>query len=166
MTLEDELAQWNGKVVEVVDDIYSRHAEAPDFAQRLVAGLEQVDIQRGASWLLKHFFENGGALDANQISTAYATLPHLAHWETKLHILQSMPYMPIGENDLEAVEPFLKAALNDKKKFVKAWAYNGYHLLAQQHEGFRVEVDLLLQKGLVDESGSIKARIRNILKGK
>lgn len=164
MTLSDEIGLWDGKTVAIIDDIFNRYRDQPTFLDELVNGLADPQLQRGGSWLLKKALEEKQALSSAQVEQIYMVLDQLDHWETKLHILQSMDKLPIPSEQAATVEAFLQRCLNDKKKFVKAWAYNGYHLLGRQHPIYQTEADALLQKGLLEESASVKARIRNILK--
>ena len=51
-----------------------------------------------------------------------------------------------------------------QEKFVRAWAYNGFYLLAVQHGEYEAEARQLLTMALRDEPASVKARVRNVLK--
>ena len=93
-------------------------------------------------------------------------LDRLEHWESKLHLLQSMPYMPIEKPVKQPVEFFLRNCLVDNVKFVRAWSYNSFHLLALQYPEYQAEVDKFFEMAMCDEVASVKARIRNILKQK
>lgn len=162
--METEILAWDRKSVAVIRAIYDRHMGRTAFSAELVAALSDESLQVGASWLLKYHFEQGERLTQPQVDAVYAQLPIFAHWETKLHILQSMAYMPIGETISAEVYQFVQQCLTDKKKFVRAWAYNGLYLLAKQHGEYEAEARQKLDAAMRKESGSIKARARNIFK--
>jgi len=94
----------------------------------------------------------------------YKSLGTQEHWEAKLHILQSLPYLPIAERNRKAVEAFLRLTLTDANKFVRAWSYNGFYELARQHPKYQAETEQFFQMAMRDEAASVKARIRNIMK--
>lgn len=118
----------------------------------------------GASWLVKHHLESNKSLSENERTVVYQLLPALEEWQARLHVLQSIPLMPIPESCWQALEIFLRQSLNDPNKFVRAWTYNGLHELARFNDALREEVDAILEMGLRDEPASVKARIRNIKK--
>ena len=91
-------------------------------------------------------------------------LDKLEHWETKLHILQSIPFMPIEITERKKVDAFLRETLTDPNKFVRAWSYNGFYELAMQHSEYLNETKQFFEMAMRDEAASIKARIRNIMK--
>lgn len=78
--------------------------------------------------------------------------------------LQSVEYLPIAADDGKLFEQFLRIAITDNNKFVRAWAYNGFYLLAKQYDEYRVEVEQFFNMAMNDEVPSVKALIRNILK--
>lgn len=164
MELEQEIASWNKKSADDILEIYGRHASSPSFIPDLIPLIAQEATQSGATWLLKQYFEDGNRLAQADINTVYQSLPQLEEWEAKLHILQSIPYMPIPASEAARVHSFLHQCVTDTKKFVRAWAYNGFDELATQHQEFAAETEQLLESALQDEATSVKARVRNILK--
>lgn len=164
MDLKQEIAEWNGRFVDEIEGIYGRFSSTPTFITQLVSCMEQKPLQKGASWLLKHHFEQGGQLAQAEINCIYQLLSDLGHWEAKLHILQCMPFMPIEKSSANSVHEFLTTRITDKNKMVRAWAYNGFYELAVQHETYKAEATQLLQTALTDEAASVKARVRNVMK--
>lgn len=146
--------------------IYDRHADNPALGTELVSLLADPVLQKPASWLLRRTLEAGQTLSVRQAQPLFRSLSGLVDWETRLQILQSLPYLTIGKRDVKPLEAFLRDCLAGTNKFVRAWAYNGFHELALQHDGFQAEVDQLLAQALEDEAASIKARVRNILQQK
>lgn len=163
MNFQHEIETWDGKTVAALDDLFARYGRETEFVATLIAYLEQPILQVGASWLIKKVAESDRAIPPNEVHAIYALLPQLEAWQTKLHILQSIPFLPISDNQKSAVEAFLRACLLDKNKFVRAWAYNGFYELARQHTDYHDEMMALFDRALHEEAASVKARIRNLL---
>ena len=162
--LDRDLACWDGKSSSDIQAIYDRHCDAQSFAKNLVSLMTTGVQQKGASWMLKCYLEQGGFLDAQDIRAIYASIPRLTDWETRLHTLQSMPYMPIEPRDRELVEVFVREGLTDENKFIRAWSYNGMYELAGSFPELRKAACQFFEMAMRDESPSVKARIRNLLK--
>ena len=79
-------------------------------------------------------------------------LPNLKCWETKLHILQSLPYMKIANSEKKKVEQLLRKCLIDENKFVKAWAYNRLYTISMQHSEYGEETKQFLEVVMKDEA--------------
>lgn len=164
MSHQQRTAEWDGKSAEGIKAIFAKYHREDDFADNLITMLEFPAAQKGASWQLKAWLEDGASLSDEQLEQFYAHMPNFKNWETQLHYLQSLPYLSIPESQKEPVRTFLDQCLASKNKFVRAWTYNGYHLLAQQHSEFTEKVDVMLINALESEAPSVKARIRNIKK--
>ena len=158
------LKNWDGKSADDITAIYFDYCETPDFTNTIINLMQDTDLQNGAAWLLKKHLELGETLTTSQVEKIYTFLTKLSHWEAQLHILQSIPYLPISTKQKNFVEFFLRTCLTDKNKFVRAWTYNGFHELASQYPEYQNEVDAMLAEALQKEAASVKARIRNILK--
>ena len=164
MNIKQAIINWDGKSVDDIRAIYARCKEQSDCIQIMIELIQDPSCQIGASWLLKAWLESKNKLEASQIKTIYGLLNKLEHWETKLHLLQSLPLMPIGQADRGKVEAFLRANLIDTNKFVRAWSYNGFYVLATQYPAYVPEVKQFFEMAMRDEAASVKARIRNIMK--
>ncbi len=164
MSIEQEIAAWNGKSTDDIRVIYNSHHVMPDFASTVIKLLKESVYQKAATWLLKAWLESGNKLEKNQIKVVYGFLNKLDHWEAKLHVLQSMPFMPIDKSDRKKVEAFLRVTLTDYNKFVRAWSYNGFYELASQHSEYLSETKQFFEMAMRDEAASVKARIRNLMK--
>lgn len=163
-SIDQEIADWDGKSAEIINAIYERYSNSPNFIHKIIKLIKKNDQQKGATWLLKKWLESKNQLNSNSIKNTYNSLELLAHWESKLHILQCIPFMPIGKNEREKVERFLRENLTDSNKFVRAWSYNGFYELALQYPEYTSEVQQFFKTALKDEAASVKARIRNIAK--
>jgi hypothetical protein len=165
MSLAKDLVAWDGKQTEPLEKIYRTQSASPKFIEQLTVMLSAVELQGGASWLLKHHLEQNGRLTNDCISQIYEELGSLETWESKLHVLQSLPMLPIPDADVQKVRHWLEQCLEEPNKFVRAWAYNGFYELAKQHPVHRRAVKKLLEQALQAESAaSVQARIRRCLK--
>ena len=164
MSIEIEIAAWDGKSADYIAAIFSSHHKQPKFVDTLIKLAEITSYQKGATWLLKAWLEDGNKLNKNQVKKIYRHLENLEHWEARLHMLQCLPFMPIGEDEKKSVEAYLRTTLTDSNKFVRAWTYNGFYELAKEHPEFRNETKQFFEMAMKDESASVKARIRNLLK--
>lgn len=161
MNLREDIAGWDGKSAEAIGRIYTRHRTDPAFVRNILDYSREGSLEVGATWLLKRHVEEGGKADA---AAVYRLAPGLGHWEAKLHVLQCMPHLPVPAPQRKAMERFLRACMADEAKFVRAWAYSGFHALAAQYPAYRDEARNLLEAALESEPASVKARIRQTLK--
>lgn len=160
--LKQALHNWNGKSAQDIGDIYSARCQQDDFMPEVVSLMADLSLQRGATWLLKHALASGFTLKDDLSREIFGLLTALADWQSRLHLLQSLPSLPIPVADKQRLELFLRACLSDSNKFVRAWAYNGFYLLACAYPEYREEVRQFFQLAMQDEPASVKARLRNI----
>ena len=164
MAIEQKLLAWDGKSKIDIQAIFSSHCNESGFADKIIQLFTNAALQKGASWLLKAWLETGEQVTPAQIKTIYSQLNNLEHWETKLHLLQCLPYMPVAEDERNDLHHFLRTTLTDTNKFIRAWSYNGFYELAKQYPEYRTETKQYFDMAMRDEPPSVKARIRNILK--
>ena len=167
MTLKSAIEAWDGQSAAALCRIHEQYRDEPDLAQSLVELLGSLRYRMPATRLLKRHLEAAGPVpDRAAVARGlYAKLDKLEYWECRLNILQCLPFLPIDEDCVDAVEKFLRTCLVDENKFVRAWAYNGFHLLSRQHPRFAAESAAILDAGLCNEPASITARIRKCLAG-
>ena len=158
------MADWDGKSAADIGGIYRQCGDSPSFVADSIQLAAQPPYQKAATWLLKAHCDAGHSLAPKHIAGIYALLPTLSDWESILHVLQCMPYMPVANSDRKKVERFLRLCLSDTNKFVRAWSYNGFYELARQYPQYRQEAEQFFAMALRDEAASVKARIRNIMK--
>ena len=164
MTLRDAIARWDGTSVATIGSVFERYGDKPRFASSLVKLLGDAACELGATWLLKKHLESGGRLSGKTTSQLWTTAGAFKEWGSKLHVLQSMVHLTVPERDKKCVEALLRECLNDKNKFVRAWAYSGFYELAAAHPEYRDEAGVLLMAGLEEEAPSVRARIRRLMK--
>lgn len=160
MSLRQDIAAWDGKSAEAIGNVYLRHCNDPAFVRKTLDCVANPSLEVGATWLLKRHAEAGGAIDGQAL---YRLAPRLGHWEAKLHVLQCLPHTPVPATQRRATEKFLRAGMADDAKFVRAWAYSGFHALACQYPAYRDEADALLRAALDAEPPSVTARVRKAL---
>lgn len=164
MFIQQKIALWDGKSSDDVRAIYDAHNADSNFADTIIALSLTEACERGATWLLKAWLEAGNELEQHQIAKIYGSLDQLKHWEAKLHILQSIPFMPITDAACSNLYTFLRNTLTDPNKFVRAWSYNGFYELSLQHSEYIDETKQFFEMAMRDEAPSVKARIRSAMK--
>jgi len=164
MTFKSEIKQWNGKSADDILEIYNHHCEQKNFANQTIKFIEDNQLQKGATWLLKRHLENKSQLNQAQISKIFSQLNNLETWESKLHILQSLQYLLIPKLEKDKLETFLRNCLMETNKFVKAWTYDGFYQLAKQYPEHIKETKQFFEMAMRDEPPSVISRIRNIMK--
>ena len=166
MTLLEEIASWDNKSAATLQSTYNRHGGKEDFLATIIEHIAVVEVQRAATWLLKRHLETGNSLSPRSSREILDTLSDQEHWESKLHILQCLPYLDIPEDKSADLERFLDSCLDSDNKFLRAWAYNGFNELSIRFPRYREEVNQMLVRALESEAASARARIRNILKSR
>ncbi len=164
MSIDLEIKQWDGKSVNDIGAIYDRYCHEDSFVSEIVSLLIIDELQMGASWLIKRYLENENQIKKTDIAAIFHIMGVIERWESKLHILQSLPFLPIGKSQKKKVEQFLRACLSDNNKFIRAWAYNGFYQLAVQYPEYKKETKQFFEMAMRDEAPSVKSRIRNIMK--
>lgn len=164
MGIKQELAAWDGKSAADIQAIYDKYHTKPGFSDDIIDLSFTRLFEKGATWLLKAWLEYGNTPERSKIAKIYGSLDRLEHWEARLHVLQSIPFMPINEDESSNVYSFLRLTLADQNKFVRAWSYNGFYELSRQHPKYLDEIRHYFEMAMNDEAPSIKARIRNIMK--
>ncbi|WP_108881512.1 hypothetical protein [Anderseniella sp. Alg231-50] len=165
MPLKDELGRWDRKSKDFISDLFDQHHQQPGFLAGLVGMLDDTQLQSGATWLLKHHFDEGGEpVDEKLVAAIYRKTPGLVPWDARLHILQCMPRMPIAQAEMRTVETFIRHCLADDAKFVRAWAYSGFCELARRFPEFQADAVQILNEALSGETaGSVLSRVRREL---
>ena len=162
--LKEHLLTWDGKSKDDIEAIYHGHSNSSDFLDGLIKLCSDGSINVGATWLLKYGLEHDLDITKGQMGNVLKILPEITHWETKLHILQCLPYFSISKTYKAKVELFLRETIADNNKFVRTWSYNGFYVLSQQYPEYVEETKQFFDRAMRDEAASVKARIRNLMK--
>jgi len=180
------LANWDGKTVEELADLYAIYHQNPEFDTLLNECLKSLDptVQIAGSWMLKYHIEEGGLKKytkmrlkgksirnpetelklSKYLSILIQNIKAESPWEVKLHLFQVLRYIEIGSDDEESLKAIVDIGLKSDKKFVRAWAYDGLYRLMLQYPKYENEFEKVISQALAKESGAVMARIRNILK--
>ncbi len=164
MNIDQEIKQWDGKSANDIAGIYQCYCHDPLFITEIITCIANESLQQGTTWLMKRYLEDDNKMSKSEIAAVFQKFGAIEHWESKLHLLQSLPFMPIEKSQKKKVEYFLRDCLTDNNKFVRAWAYNGFHQLAIQHPEYVKETKEFFAMAIRDEAPSVKSRIRNIMK--
>ena len=166
MNILTELQAFDGKHTDVLEHLASLLPPEASVIQTLseIAESEDLKLQTAATWLLKKFQGTGASFSELQVTGFVRLLEQMTGWEAKLHLLQMLSGLGIPTQCKASLYRLLKEYLTADKKLVRAWAYNGLFVLAEQHPEYRPEVSQLLSMAQQDESASVKARLRNMLK--
>ncbi len=164
MSIRQEIENWDGRSAADIGEIYNHHYRDEGFVSTMVNFIDIVSLQKGTTWLLKKYLENGNQISTAENSAIYKKLEKLHSWESRLHILQSLPFLLIPKKNKLQLERFLKICLVERNKFVRAWAYNGFYELAVQYPEHVEETKCFFEMAMRDEAPSVKSRIRNIMK--
>jgi hypothetical protein len=162
MSLITVMENWDSKSAPAIKAIYDEYCQSPDTSAVLIDCLNNPKLQRAASWLVKYHIEQGNALPATLLAALDKQIPFAQDWQTRLHILQILPTLPMKALNKITLERFLRVCLADEHKFVRAWAYSNFYLFAQVHEELKDEANDFIRLAMQDETSSVKARIRQV----
>lgn len=147
-----------------LERVFEAFGNRPDFPARLVRWIGSARHEAGATWLLRKCLQgrrDAGVLIADDV---YVRAPSATDWQANLHLLQSIPLLPISDEKVSTVWGWLTHQSRSDRPFVRAWAYNGLHLVAWQAPEFRDRAKRRLAEGLEDPSAAVRARVRATLK--
>ena len=106
MSLKNEISQWDGKSADEINRIFNLHCDRSGFIADLLGLIKTDEYQQGATWLLKAWLEKGKSFDSKQSAKVLTLLPSLTHWQSKLHVLQCLPFIVIDKKHKTTVELF------------------------------------------------------------
>ena len=139
---------------------------SPDLLSALVTAHADPDAAVAASWVLRHWLEGGTSLGSRRTAALVARLGDLGHADARLHVCQSIAHYDVPDRSSDSLADFLREAAGDEHKLVRAWAIDGFVRLAAQHPRFTEEAELWLERGREDPAASVRARVRNIDRGR
>lgn len=168
MDLYAELDAFDGKHTEELESLASRVPKTTETIDRLCSIAEESEarLQVAATWIVKRWGEQKVMYAAEQATRLIDLIGQVAPWEANLHLLQVLPALSIPSSRKGRLQNALMQGLSHSNKFVRAWSYNGLIVLADQHEEFRESVKSLLARVTEEEAASVRARVRNAIKGK
>lgn len=166
MTLRSDIASWDTKSAAAITRVYAKHIDRPMFLSELVDLICDSETEVGASWMLKHYFDEGGnPLDDTLVDRIYAQLSLLEHWAAKLHILQCMEKLPIPAEHRMKTIAFVDSCLESETKLVRAWGFTGLYVLSERFPSCRDNAEKQIRHAVEnDPVASVRARCRQLLK--
>ena len=81
-----------------------------------------------------------------------------------LHVLQTLPFVELPSDSLEWLHGRLSELLERDHKFVRAWTFNAFGLLATADSRYRDEVVAMFEEAARSEPASVRARVRHAAK--
>lgn len=168
MTLRADLELYDGKRTDILDRIAAAHPVTAPLARQLIrlASDDDPRLRSGATWLILHHARAGYAYTSAATRDLLALIDSDLHWEATLNLLQTLPQLTINHASLPALRKSLRRHIKHDNKFVRAWAYNGFAVLARRHPELAGEAERMLAQGEQDEAASVRARVRNARKGR
>ena len=163
-SLPAEIASWDAKNVAEIKEIYQRYRSDSDFAAQLISFFDSAELEVGATWLLKHYLEQGGTLTKTEVARLHRSFKHLQHWSAKLHVLQCAEYWLVPKRYQQSTLAFIRSCLDHQRPFVRANAHHSFFWFANQFPEFREEVLQGFDNASTQETASVQARIRNLRK--
>lgn len=180
--LQALLAAWSGRETAALADFFTQYCTDDDFSDWLLAELAQVtDIvnfgllnnqpqaatkakpQRALTWLLlQHCRHSVSEQTLSKVAIARwcDIAVHLQDWQALLHWLQSLPMLQLQDSQWQPLYPLIRHGISHPQKFVRAWAYQGFYLLARALPQYQPEFNHCYRLAMQDEAPSVKARLR------
>ncbi len=161
------LESYDGKSVEPFREaarLLPREPAALDAMAELVAPARPDSVLIGATWVVKDLLENGVTASGRLADQLIEELRAIEPPDAQLHVLQSLPLLPVEPRHVQSLRRSLQRLLDSPHKFVRAWAYNGFGILAELDDSLTSETLQLFEEAERTESASVKARIRNARK--
>jgi hypothetical protein len=162
--LDTLLDRYDGKNTDLLVRISEDWLASQKLLQHLVSFAETGEgvAQVAATWLLKRYQEAGAQFPEPLVTRLLELLCVVDPWESKLHLLQMLPGLPIPDSRAAQLKESLMAWTLHRNLFVRTWAYNGLHHLASLYPKYRRQIVPLLGRAKNDESASVRARLRQL----
>ena len=126
-----------------------------------LAGDSRDAVEIGAAWIIKHQLEQGLVLDGRGSDGVLRLLGAVRRPESRLHLLQSLPYLHPGAASQAELRAVLDGLIADEHTLVRAWAYGAFAELARWNPARASEALAVFAEALDDPAPSVRARIRH-----
>ncbi len=166
MDIASKLGEFDGRDVGPLRELAEHVAQADDPWRELIACARRraTELQVGATWVIKALLESGTPPPPRLAGRLVVLLGRVDAPDAMLHLLQCLPFVEIPASREDELYRLLDTCTSHEHKFVRAWAYNGLGLLAEQNPKLRAAVEKRLARALPSEAASVKARIRHAQK--
>lgn len=165
MDIAATLRRYDGKRVAPFRAVAEAVRDAPESAMGELLDLaasDEMELQVGATWVLKDLAERGTAPQGLQGEELLRLLGRPLAPDALLHVLQTLPHLEVRPAPQDALRDALLALINHRRAFIRAWAYNGLGILAGHDPSFRREALTLMDRAARTETAAVRARIRNV----
>ena len=119
---------------------------------------------RASTWLLKRLAEEGVDFAARHTTRIVGLLDGDSDDWVQLHLLQLLPYLRLSRRHQDALHAKLLELLTKEHKFVRAWVFNGFGILALADPRWREVALTRFESAMQVEAASVRARIRNVMR--
>ena len=167
MDIAARLRSYDGKRVAPFRAVAEAVRDAPEVPLGHLLDLaasEEMQLQVGATWVLKHLAERGTVPRGEQAAELVDLLGRAAAPDATLHVLQTLQYIDIPGGRERVLKRELLTLVRSKRAFLRAWAYNGLGVLAARDPAIRAEVTALFDRAVEKEGAAVRARIRRARK--
>ncbi|MDE2782684.1 MAG: hypothetical protein OXK77_06990 [Gemmatimonadota bacterium] len=164
MDIAATLRSYDGKRVAPFRAVAEAVRDAPESAVDLlvdIAASDEMELQVGATWVLKHLAQQGVAPRGRNAAALLSLLGRPIAPDALLHILQTLPHMHLDADGLGGLRDALLTLTGSKRTFIRTWAYNGLGVLAARDPSLRPEVERLFDQAVKTDSAAVKVRIRH-----
>ena len=159
MSLQAAIAAWDCKSRADILAVHQEYSARPGYVTDLIRIAQNPDHADGATWLIKHAFEQGFSI-ADPIGVIRAGAR--AHsWPAQLHVLQLLPHLGVPVGAAGYTETLVDAATGSPRTMLRAWGYAGCDILGNSVERLRPKMAaILVQARATESSGSVLARLK------
>lgn len=171
MDIAATLRSYDGKRVAPFRAVAEALSRGPGHGEEAIGRLvrlaasDEMELQTGATWVLKHLAERGVAPRGTEAAAMLPLLNRPLAPDALLHLLQTLPHMDLPADLPAREERSLHRALlqliQSDRAFVRAWAYNGLGLLAARNPALRDKVEGLFSRAEKTETAAVRVRIRH-----
>ena len=160
------LLGFDGKSPTVLTESAIRFRGRSDYFDWLVAlaGDPEDAVSSGATWLIKYELENSWHPSPAWIRVLAATLDRVGPWEAKLHICQSVRFLPSVADTAATFHAWLLPLLDHERPFLRAWALDALCRLPGEDGALGAEAAAALDRMAEDPAASVRARVRAVQK--
>ena len=164
MDIAATLRSYDGKRVAPFRAVAEAVRDAPETAVGQLVDLaasDEMELQVGATWVVKHLAERGAAPRGRNAAALLHLLERPLAPDAVLHLLQTIPYLGIESAQRGALRRTLLTLIKSRRTFIRAWAYNGLGVLAAHDPALQSEVERLFDRAVKTDSAAVKVRIRH-----
>ena len=164
MTAIEAILSFDGKHVDQLKAAVSFGIDDAEWGE--VASFfdhDEVRYQTASTWLVKAALEKAQAVPSSVIGRLLQSAKDFAHWEAKLHFLQSVQFIDVSAGERIELWQIVQDLEGDKKVLVNVWALDAYVRLAAQEPALAKDCAEKLDVALNHKAASMRARARNLL---